>query len=304
MYTRLLCLGLLTTLLGFGDSRPTTEANASPYGHTLSGRPHPAVVKRAIIKPTFGYNYYDGPLQWGDLSPNNTMCKQGDHQSPININTTATTPSSEQSDAAKKDRSIHYDTFRTAEFQNLGTTLEVTPDEAVGGIEVAGKKYTLTQFHFHTPSEHRIDDEHFPMEMHLVHVAEGMWILRVARVRPTQRKTEVEKKKKNKRRRKLKLTRNLVLDKSILVFGIVLEINTLRAWDAPFIRDLGYLVPHMSHFGDSLDLSSLRISLDPVMKIFKHGNVFEYTGSLTTPPCSENVSWIVSKTPLHISEGT
>lgn len=29
-----------------------------------------------------------------------------------------------------------------------------------------------------------------------------------------------------------------------------------------------------------------------------------YTGSLTTPPCSENVLWVISTKPLHIDQGT
>jgi hypothetical protein len=38
-------------------------------------------------------------------------------------------------------------------------------------IRVSGKRYRLSQFHFHTPSEHLLDGEAFPMELHLVHQA-------------------------------------------------------------------------------------------------------------------------------------
>jgi carbonic anhydrase len=30
--------------------------------------------------------------------------------------------------------------------------------------------------------------------------------------------------------------------------------------------------------------------------------VFHYSGSLTTPPCSENVNWFVMKTPVDVSD--
>lgn len=40
---------------------------------------------------------------------------------------------------------------------------------------VDGKVFELKQFHFHTPSEHTIDGEYFPLEMHLVHEAEGIF---------------------------------------------------------------------------------------------------------------------------------
>jgi len=39
-------------------------------------------------------------------------------------------------------------------------------------MTVGNKAYALIQFHFHAPSEHTIDGEHFPMEMHYVHQAE------------------------------------------------------------------------------------------------------------------------------------
>jgi carbonic anhydrase len=36
-------------------------------------------------------------------------------------------------------------------------------------VTVAGVRYELEQFHFHTPSEHRFGGHSFPLEMHLVH---------------------------------------------------------------------------------------------------------------------------------------
>jgi len=57
-----------------------------------------------------------------------------------------------------------------AEFENLGSTIEVVVN---GTTKVAGTEFALKQFHLHTPSEHRINDEYFPLEMHMVHEAEG-----------------------------------------------------------------------------------------------------------------------------------
>ena len=36
-------------------------------------------------------------------------------------------------------------------------------------VTYAGTRYDLAQFHFHTPSEHSINGQHDPLEMHLVH---------------------------------------------------------------------------------------------------------------------------------------
>ena len=59
-------------------------------------------------------------------------------------------------------------TVEDAELENLGTTLEV----AINGTTVfRGAEYTLRQFHFHSPSEHRIYEEYYPLEMHMVHQA-------------------------------------------------------------------------------------------------------------------------------------
>ncbi|WP_082115081.1 carbonic anhydrase family protein [Lentzea aerocolonigenes] len=53
-------------------------------------------------------------------------------------------------------------------------TEEADVEQGSGHVTVAGTRYDLVQFHFHTPSEHAFNGRHTPLEMHLVHrSAEG-----------------------------------------------------------------------------------------------------------------------------------
>ncbi|GGU23278.1 hypothetical protein GCM10010178_14250 [Lentzea flava] len=68
-------------------------------------------------------------------------------------------------DAAKSDGCTTRDHEETEE-------AEVQPGS--GHVTVAGTRYDLVQFHFHTPSEHQFGGRNTPLEMHLVHrSAEG-----------------------------------------------------------------------------------------------------------------------------------
>jgi carbonic anhydrase len=58
----------------------------------------------------------------------------------------------------------------SAEFENLGSTIETIVN---GTTTFNGSDFSLKQLHFHTPSEHRINEEYFPLEMHMVHEAAG-----------------------------------------------------------------------------------------------------------------------------------
>lgn len=54
----------------------------------------------------------------------------------------------------------------------FATVRAVVPDESASELVVADGSnvhYKLRQFHWHTPSEHELNGEKFPVEMHLVH---------------------------------------------------------------------------------------------------------------------------------------
>jgi carbonic anhydrase len=107
-----------------------------------------------------------------------TAQSQVPHQSPVNV-----TPGAVRVDPSQPALAIHYGhsdleleyiqkdatdpagcTTRNAEETEEA---EVTP--GAGYVTLAGTRYDLQQFHFHTPSEHRFNGHADPIEMHLVH---------------------------------------------------------------------------------------------------------------------------------------
>jgi carbonic anhydrase len=114
----------------------------------------------------FNYTGLGGPLTWVGLNYSaNEACGKGSHQSPVNI----VTSSIEY--ASPLGMSLNLSTIDGAKFENLGSGLQVSLLQ--GSLLVEGTAYDLKQLHFHTPSEHRVDEEYFPMECHFVFQDEG-----------------------------------------------------------------------------------------------------------------------------------
>jgi carbonic anhydrase len=120
---------------------------------------------------TFGYDGLKGPLNWYGLNETaNYACDKGSHQSPIIIDSTVSVV---HASTITNFSVVDYPNGTT--FENLGTNVEVL----VNGTLVDGNSNTtfkLEQFHFHTPAEHRVNDEFYPMEMHWVFESEGLWV--------------------------------------------------------------------------------------------------------------------------------
>ena len=120
----------------------------------------------------WGYDANDGPAVWGSMDDAWRACAKGREQSPIDL-TDATnielpaveihTPSEQEVEVLNQAGVIH-------ELDN-GHTIQINARTGET-MTVGDKTYALVQFHFHAPSEHTVDGNHFPMEMHFVHQAE------------------------------------------------------------------------------------------------------------------------------------
>ncbi|RXJ96476.1 hypothetical protein CRV00_02350 [Malaciobacter molluscorum] len=194
----------------------------------------------------WGYAGKEAPINWANLDARYSMCKDGKHQSPINI-TREDIIDSNLGDVTYYDDSI------ASNFENNGHTLKVN-FKSGNMIEYASKEYALLQMHFHTPSENQINGKSFPMEAHFVH-------------------------KDSKG--------------NLLVIAVMFEITD----DSNVI--ISKLLKNLpSKVGDKKDLKADIYGYDILPE---DRDFYSFDGSLTTPPCSEGVKWIVLKNPVNIS---
>ena len=193
----------------------------------------------------WGYEGDQGPANWGALSPDFALCADGSAQSPIDIR--------EASPLDLVDIEFHYrETANT--IVNNGHTIQV--DVAAGSaIVYNGITYELLQFHFHAPSEHSIDGEAAPMEIHFVHRDPNAGALAVVGVMLTEGEADSE-------------AYAAVFD------AMPADVGEPQAMSAPL--DLDALLPQTRAY-------------------------YTYQGSLTTPPCSEIVRWLLLDTPVALA---
>ena len=120
-----------------------------------------AASPTATAAPQWSYTGNTGPARWGDLSPDWATCGSGQAQSPIDLVTSAVSPGT----AAPVQPQFTATDFAV---ENNGHTIEPVPATKDSRVVVDGVQYTFQQTHFHAPSEHTLNGQAFPMEMHLV----------------------------------------------------------------------------------------------------------------------------------------
>ncbi len=71
--------------------------------------------------------------------------------------------------------SVSYPYVQSATAENTGKTIQIdaTKFNPRGTLTFNNKVYLLENIHVHTPSEHRLFEEHFPLETHFVHRLSG-----------------------------------------------------------------------------------------------------------------------------------
>jgi carbonic anhydrase len=210
----------------------TTDARAGAAGDTPPG---------AGATP-WDYDGAFGPEAWGRL-PGFETCASGKRQSPIDI----------RDGIAVDLEPIRFD-YHPGSFSVTDTGHTVQVDVAPGNaITVMGRRYELTEFHFHRPAEERIEGRSFDMVVHLVHKdAAG----------------------------------------HVAVVAVLLEPGTAQ----PVVQTVWNNLPLEK--GEALKAD---VALDPAQLLPTDRRYYTYMGSLTTPPCSEGVLWMVMKEPVPIS---
>jgi carbonic anhydrase len=118
-----------------------------------------AMAHQAEKQPEWMYRGNNGVTHWGGIALEYSPCADGKYQSPINIRRSI-------KNNAHQVRLAYQPSYENV--LNNGHTVELVYDQG-SQVEFDGKRYDLTQFHFHTPAEHLVYGKEYPMEMHLVH---------------------------------------------------------------------------------------------------------------------------------------
>jgi carbonic anhydrase len=133
----------------------------------------PLCVSTSFAADThWSYEGVTGPDKWGTLDAANEMCAAGTEQSPLDI----------AHSVGARLPPLHIGWSRRPDtIVNNGHTIQLNFAEG-GALNVGvGRKFRLTQFHFHHPSEHLVDGKSFAMEAHFVHsdLAGGLAVVAV-----------------------------------------------------------------------------------------------------------------------------
>ena len=198
----------------------------------------------AAPEPHWEYEGEVGPANWAGVDPTFKTCGVGKRQSPINIETR---------DVEKGGlKPIMFTYFPgPAEILNNGHTIQVNLPNS-GTARFDGLEYKLVQFHFHTPSEEKIDSMAQHMVAHFVHRAG---------------------------------------DSKLAVVGVLFKLG----------KENATLKPVFDNMPKKAGLKFEIKELDPAALLPADPTYFSYTGSLTTPPCTEDVKWHVMRQPIEIS---
>jgi carbonic anhydrase len=189
------------------------------------------------------YDGESGPGNWSKINVDWGKCSTGNRQSPIDLR-----------DGIKVDlEQITFD-YHQSSFTEVdnGHTIQVTVGTG-NFITVNNQTYELQQFHFHRPSEEKINGKGTEMVMHLVHKsAEG----------------------------------------KLAVVAVLLE----RGKAHPLIQTVWNNLPL-----EKLESVSPTVVLDLMEALPAKRDYFTFMGSLSEPPCTEGVLYIVMKQVMQAS---
>ena len=182
----------------------------------------------------WSYSGEDGPHKWGDLSDDYRMCSEGRNQSPIDLAGAIS--------ADLEELILDYPNRGLIGEVNTGHTLQENLNSG-NFATIRGQEYEAKQFHFHSPSEHRINGRSYPLEIHIVHSNSNS---------------------------------------QLAVIGFLF----VEGDENSMLNQLnGFRPPGMAPYEGPIDYNDVVTNR-----------------SLTTPPCSEGVLWVIRQNPIPASK--
>lgn len=130
------------------------------------------------------------------------------------------------------------------------------------GLKVGDKLYRLRQFHYHSPSEHTVDGNHYDMEAHHVHFCEG-----ISCETPDP-------------------------DDEILVVAVFLRVGSENT----------YLSSFWDRYTPGTEPSVSGLANPYLQFMPSDKSYYSYVGSTTTPPCAQNVQWRLMTQHVEMSQ--
>lgn len=194
--------------------------------------------------PHWSYTGNTGADKWGSLDKQFATCGVGQRQSPIDIRKTI-----------RADLPAIQFAYKPVPLTIVDNGHSIKVDTpGAGSITVDGASYELQQFHFHKPSEEKINGKAYDMVVHLVHQSK---------------------------------------EGKLAVVAVAIEAGKEQS----LIRTLWTHLP----LETNKPVTRSDVKIDPTQLLPAKRGYYTFLGSLTTPPCTEDVLWLVLKTPMQIS---
>lgn len=198
----------------------------------------------------------------------------GKKQSPIDIKDKSAysknTAHVEQTGNLRMRDLMHYTPAEVSlTFENNGHCIRTTNTGQKGSVLVDNQEYQMFGFNFHFPSEHTIDGKKAAGEMHIMHA---------------------------------KNIKEPMSDK-LLVTAVLIE-EAADGEESPFFENIGFKDISGLTVGKTKTVEKAKVQIFKDLNSTVLGNFWHYEGSLTTPPCTENVEWFVMKKSVKIAKKT
>lgn len=205
------------------------------------------IGRQQAATPGGGWSYQGetGPEHWDRLSVDFDACRSGRQQSPVDI--------SNRWPGHLPPLSFQYRSSYLS-MLNDGHTIRVLYEPG-SFLRIAGQRYELLEFHFHTPSEHTFQGVPADMEIHLVH-------------------------------------RDGYGHYAIVAIPVVAG----RRHNVVMARIGQNLPPYPGE-----EYADYRTGIKPIFLLPTNREYVSYPGSLTEPPCTEGVQWLVFLHPVEVS---